>query len=302
MVGRRNAVGLLLGLFLKRLEAGVVDLPRVAVVMGAAAPAYQEAIRAFRATLGQAARLSLHESEGEQAKASLDYLRQTEPNVAVAFGSQAMEALATARLHIPVIATMVLDPDGARESGQKPVSTVSLFVPPATVLSNLRALFPKYRRLGVVFSSLSGLSGAELQALGQRLGYMLQPILCSGPREVIESFSAFRGQVDMVWCVPDSTLFPPAAVGPMLIASIRSSLAVLGFSESFVRAGAVAGFYPDYADIGAQTAEFTLRLLAGQELPARVTPRKVRAAINDRVLRVLGLERPRVSGEVLIIR
>jgi ABC-type uncharacterized transport system substrate-binding protein len=77
---------------------------------------------------------------------------------------------------------------------------------------------------------------------------------------------------------------------------------VIGFSEGFVRAGATVGFYPDYADIGAQTAETVKRYLSDQEVSRVEAPRKMRMAVNDRVLRILGIERPKLSEEMLVIR
>ena len=77
---------------------------------------------------------------------------------------------------------------------------------------------------------------------------------------------------------------------------------MIGFSEGFVRAGATVGFYPDYADIGVQTAETVKRYLANQEVSRGEAPRKIRMAVNDRVLRILGIERPELSSEVLLIR
>jgi putative ABC transport system substrate-binding protein len=117
-----------------------------------------------------------------------------------------------------------------------------------------------------------------------------------------EGFAALRGRVDFVWCLPDNNLFPSAAIPPIILASIRNQLPVIGFSEGFVRAGASVGFYPDYADIGVQTAETVKRYLSRQEVSRVEAPRKVRMAVNDRVLRILGVERPNLSSEVLVIR
>src|SRR5439155_12542951 len=121
----------------------------------------------------------------------------------------------------------------------------------------------------------------ELAALTLRLGYTLEIVECSGPRDVLAAFGTLRARVDFVWCLPDNALFPSAAIPPILLASIRNQLPVIGFSEGFVRAGAAVGFYPDYADIGAQTAETVKRYLSKQDVSGVEPPRKIRMAVND---------------------
>jgi ABC-type uncharacterized transport system substrate-binding protein len=66
---------------------------------------------------------------------------------------------------------------------------------------------------------------------------------------------------------------------------------LVGFSAAFVRAGAAAGVFPDYADVGRQSAEFSLRLLRGDDRGAETeSPRKFQVAVNQRVERLLGVE------------
>jgi ABC-type uncharacterized transport system substrate-binding protein len=156
--------------------------------------------------------------------------------------------------------------------------------------------------VAILLSPSSILLRNDLMVSAQRLGYVLEIVECSAPRDVLAALAALRGRVDFVWCLPDSVLFPSAAIPPILLASIRNQLPVIGFSEGFVRAGAAVGFYPDYGDVGVQTAEAVKRFLSRPDAPHVEPPRKVRVAVNDRVLRILGVERPKLSNEVLVIR
>jgi putative ABC transport system substrate-binding protein len=279
-----------------------VDGPQIAVAVSSNAPAFGEAVAAFRTALGDdGALVFLVQLDNRQPSKSL--IGAARPRVAVAFGSRAFEALATSDPAVPLVVTMVLSPDAARHAKHPQlVSTVSLFVSPASILTKLKSAFPDRKRLAVLLSPNSTPLRPELAALTLRLGYVLEIVECSGPRDVLAAFAALRGKVDFVWCLPDSDLFPSAAISPILLASIRNQLPVIGFSEGFVRAGAVVGFFPDYADIGVQTAEMVKRYLSRQEISRMEAPRKIRMAVNDRVLRILGIERFKLSNEVLIIR
>jgi len=92
-----------------------------------------------------------------------------------------------------------------------------------------------------------------------------------------------------VWCPPDSSLFNSTTLKPLIAQSLRHRLPIVGFSSGFVRAGAVAGAFPDFRDVGEQTAELAGRFLSGQPIPANERPRKLRIGINLHVARLFGV-------------
>ena len=305
-VRKSLAVVLLLALSLSRPTAATAG-SQIAVAVSSNAPAFEEAVAAFRIALGEDGALVFFVPLDNKEPAKSLFAGAERPRAAVAFGSRAFEAFASADPAVPLVVSMVLSTDSA--GGARPQQrflTVSLSVSPTLMLPKLRSAFPNRKKLAVLVSPGSSSLRTELSAVAQRFGYTLEIIECATPRDVLETFAALRGRVDFVWCLPDNILFPSAAIPPIILASIRNQLPVIGFSEGLVRAGAAVGFYPDYADIGAQTAEMVKRVLAKQEIPHVETPRKVRMAVNDRVLRILGIERanlskPDPSNEVLVI-
>jgi ABC-type uncharacterized transport system substrate-binding protein len=81
-------------------------------------------------------------------------------------------------------------------------------------------------------------------------------------------------------------------------------LPLVGFSTGFVRAGALAGFQPDYREIGIQAAESALRFLEGAPLKARQEARVVRTIVNERAMRIFGIDLriPKRGGELVLVR
>ncbi|MEO8096892.1 MAG: ABC transporter substrate binding protein [Acidobacteriota bacterium] len=273
---------------------------QIGVAVSSEAPAFEDALSAFQKALGvdghRVFLIKLDDPGGSSSPAA------AKSPVVVAFGSRAAERLALTDPSVPLVTTMVLEDAMALGKSPQSVSTISLSVSPALILSKLKSAFPERRRLAVLVRPNSGPSRGSLIATAQRLGYVLEIIECASAKDVLAAFATLRGKVDFVWCLPDSVLFPAGAIPPILLASIRNELPVIGFSEGFVRAGAAVGFFPDYADIGVQTAEVVKRVLAKQDTSRMEFPRKVRMAVNDRVLRILGMDRPKLSDEVLIIR
>jgi ABC-type uncharacterized transport system substrate-binding protein len=133
---------------------------------------------------------------------------------------------------------------------------------------------------------------STLAAQAKAAGMTLKVLDCPRPEKLLQLFLSLRGQVDFVVCPPDGTLYNSTTVRPLILASLENRLPVIGFSESFVRSGAVAAVYPDYFDVGAQAGELARNYLAGASLPANEKPRKLKVAANPRVARLLGLRIP----------
>ena len=113
---------------------------------------------------------------------------------------------------------------------------------------------------------------------------------CDGPARLLKALAALKGKVDLLLTFPDPDLYNPVTIKPLILNALENRLPVVGFSPAFVRAGAVAGIYPDYRETGRQAAELVLRALHGEERVAGDGPAKVRVAVNERVARLLGIE------------
>jgi ABC-type uncharacterized transport system substrate-binding protein len=243
-------------------------------------------------------------SDGEQQKKLPALIAGMKPRVVIAIGSKAAELLATAP--VAVIATMVLDSDRRAAGGGNLLATVSLEVSLATVLLEVKRVVPGTARVGILRDpARGGPSQADLGAQARRQGFTLEFADSSGPQRLLDSFVSLSDRVDFVWCPPDSSLFNPTTVQPLVMASLSHRLPLIGFSESFVRAGAAVGVYPDFEDIGAQTAALAQRYLASQPAGPRETPRTVKVAVNQRIMRLFGLSYSPsavADGRVLVLR
>jgi ABC-type uncharacterized transport system substrate-binding protein len=150
---------------------------------------------------------------------------------------------------------------------------------------------------------LAGQADTASLARARALGFSVQITDCRNPEELLQALRSLKGRVDFVLCLPDTVLYNGTTVKPIILASLESHLLIVGFSQSFVRAGAAIGVYPDFRDIGIQTGAIAQRQLAGQPVAAEEGPRKLVVAVNQRVIRLLGIEyKPRLDGGVVTLR
>ena len=205
--------------------------------------------------------------------------------VVVAIGSHALAAVNSLHPAAPVIATMVL------HDRDEHWSHVELEIPLAAELEAMRGLWPGRHRVGIIRNpARSRFSAEELEAQARKQGFAAVVLDCQGPVSLLRALAGARGKVDFLLCFPDPELYNPVTIRPFILASLEARLPIVGFSPSIVRAGAAAGIYPDYREIGRQTGEMALRGLRGEDLGTEEGPRKIQLAVNQRVARLLGVE------------
>jgi putative ABC transport system substrate-binding protein len=275
----------------------------VAVVRSSPLAPFETATTAIRETLvaapGQPEVLTFDlEGERDRAPAVLEDAHDAHPAVFVSVGSLATSALLDDPRARPLVFSMVLYPEQSgflRERRAQQVTGSSLDVPLDVQFAYLRRLLPEARRVGVLYSpdeTGALVAAAERAATAAGLTLTAQPLVGRG--NPVELLDGLAGKVDVLWGVADSRIFTPQTTGPLILASLRRRLPFIGLSSAQVRAGALAALSCDYADVGRQTADLVLRVLAGAAAGtlAVTTPRRVSLALNLRSAAHLGVTIP----------
>jgi ABC-type uncharacterized transport system substrate-binding protein len=97
-------------------------------------------------------------------------------------------------------------------------------------------------------------------------------------------------------------LYNKTTVEPLILASLEHKLPLVAYSASFVRAGAALGVYPDFAEIGRQSAALAERCLTAAPALREEYPRRTTVAANERVLHLLGKSYKATQSDVVVIR
>jgi ABC-type uncharacterized transport system substrate-binding protein len=274
--------------------AANASAPTIAVVTSSQVAAYEEALRGLRRELGPGQRLVVIDLD-EPGASLPKQLSQLNPTLVVAVGSAAARATADAASSVPFLVTMVVRSQkgaslAAPGLARRGIGVVSLDLPFGAVLREIHALFPDRTRIGVLYSTASsGLDESALQSEAARQGFALKAVNCKGPEDVVDALVSLKRAADIVWCPPDGTLFNATTVKPLIMASLRHQMLIIGFSEGFVRAGTALGVYPDFEAIGRQTGMAVRQYLNQGVLPGEQAASDARVAVNERVLRLLGV-------------
>ncbi|MBZ0092012.1 MAG: hypothetical protein K8F27_07300 [Sulfuricellaceae bacterium] len=290
---------LLLGVWLLAAAPWAWGAGHVALVLSEEGGAYAEVADKIRMALTQktqpAPRFSLLSLEafGEKlrAPASLD------ADVVVAIGSAAAQAAAT-NPRVPVLSVLVpkaaFERVAAARGRADPArfSAVYLDQPIARQLQLVRAVLPGRLRLGVLASAQSGTALAQLRTATRDGRFKLAVEKIDRQEEIVPALNRLLHDNDVLFSFPDPLIYNRYTVQDILLTTYRYRVPVIGFSPSYVKAGALAAVYSTPAQIGQQVAEILYPLLQdpGRGLPAPQFPKYFSVSVNYQVARSLGIE------------
>jgi ABC-type uncharacterized transport system substrate-binding protein len=277
---------------------------RVAIVTTSGVPAYDDVLEGLRQAVARQSTcvLDLREKGAEQVLADVLHLKTI--RVIVGIGSEAVETVIAQHPSVPVIGAATTPHLLTREAARRVVSIIPVQVPLPAVLEKVKRVFPARSRLAVIRNPALPESGADvLKAAAETAGFAPKIVDCAGPGQLLDTLQSLKGQVDLVLCFPDASLYNSATIKPLVLASLRHRLPLIGFSESFVRAGATLGVYQDFTEAGVRAADLVVKVLNGQAVPRIESPRKCRVAVNQNITRLLGLSfnQPSGAGEDFVV-
>lgn len=297
----RAAVFALLVIALAAHAAPAKSDQTVVIVTTSAVEPFDQATQGIRRSLGPAAKIVTVDLASKPSDLA-NQLGGKEIALLVTVGNNAFETAARFG-SAPIVATMVLEADLKASRLRAPAGAVVLDLALSDVMAGLIKVFPGRTRAGMIRNPEVISTPPSMLMLAARVaGIYLKVVDCPRPDRLMQAFHSLRGAVDFVWCPPDGTLYNGTTVKPLILASLDNQLPIAGFSASFVKAGAAAGVYPDYVEVGVQTGEMAKSYLAGIAIPPIETPRKIRVAANTRVARLLGVHvTPKVDTESGIV-
>ena len=263
---------------------------RIVICAHATLPAHLEMVEALLRSLEtQQVTAKVLDSSAADVRRKLQVLAHG-CDAAVAVGRRALDVL-TAGINVPTIATMMLSSELPLAWPPSVCSAITLDLEAPLILDQLRQMAPKSTKLAVVTDdTVPEAARVEFAAAAELVGFQASMLVATSPKDLLGLPGSSRDRADLLVCLPSLKLYHPAVLEPLMLDSIRARVPLVGFSEAFARAGAAAAIYPHYAALGAQTAT-DLKVVGRNAAVTRVErARKARAALNLRVLRLLGLK------------
>ena len=280
--------------FLTELVPAFSNAPlTVVVVLSRDAAPYRQALRGFEEVLkGSHRSYKLYELSAETMSvdgASLvARIRARKPDFILTIGSSATTMVSDGIRDIPIVFSLVLPSSGndalqgLRESRGN-MTGASMEIPLKTQFAKLKQILPQVKRVGVLYNpQVTGPLIDNATHIASGMGLELVAMRVESEKDLVSVTDAFADNIDVLWSVADSTVFSPQGLKQVLLATLRNRVPFVGLSPSFVKAGALLAFSVDYQDVGRQSGELALRVLAGED-PATIpmtSPRDISLSVN----------------------
>ena len=268
---------------------------RVTVLISTPSPATAEFTDRFRGELGQYGGLSVNVITEEMLASNRDSL--PDDSLIVAVGVQALTLASKLDLKRSVLGVLVPQPSFDKimvDSRRNPrnFSAVFLDQPYPRQIGLFRAILPNAASLGVLFDPTSVQSSYLLQQAAQSssLGLVQENVYTK--EELVTKLGRTLENSSALLAVPDPLVYNRETAQTILLTSYRYQKPVIGFSQAYVRAGALAAVYSTPQQIARQTAELIKHYLNKPQagLPPPQVPKYFSVDVNRQVARSLGIE------------
>ncbi len=167
---------------------------------------------------------------------------------------------------------------------------VSMEVLPHRFFQMLRKIMPNAKKIGVLYDpkETEGIvKKAAAQAKELNLELIAFPV--NSESEAHHAMKSIASQIDVLWMIPDPTVYTLKSTEDILFFAVREKLPVIGFTSKYTKAGALFSLSCDYEDMGEQTGEIALKLLNGKNphdipiAPCRAAFLSVNLIVAERV-------------------
>lgn len=294
----RNLQRVLTGLCLLALglaSANAAAQSRITVLITAPTPASAEFTDRLRNELEPAGGLSFKIITEDMLNSAPDAI--PEDSLVIAVGVQALLQASKLDLKRSVLGVLVPQPSFDRilvDSKRNPrnFSAVFLDQPYPRQIALIKAILPGTTSLGVLFGPTSLSSSYLLQQAAQAASLSLAQENIYGTDELVPKLRRALESSPVLLAVPDPLVYNRETAQSVLLTSYRYQKPVIGFSQAYVRAGALAGVFSTPQQIARQTAEVVRQYLNKPQagLPPPQAPKYFSVDVNHQVARSLGLE------------
>lgn len=259
---------------------------RVLTVLSDSSPLYQDFAKTFTQNLPSNIRVTVlqrpEDFTGDAGGAEL----------IVTVGVKATESLA-GKSRTPLLAAMIPSHKyGAlmeMRGHNNPTTALYVDQPWSRQLALVRAVLPERSKVGLLYSKDAGFDFSELRKEAQQHHVTLVEMPTRSEEALFGDLVSLLSGSDVLLALPDSKVFNSSTIRNILLESYRHKIPLLGLSQAYVNAGALCAVYSTPEQLAAQVDSIVIKFAQNRRLPEVQFPVLYNVAINQEVMRALGI-------------
>jgi putative ABC transport system substrate-binding protein len=290
--------------------------PTIAIIQPYDIKAYQEAVEGFLKHLGRRLKQDFNTIIYESPQGLYTTLSQEENSLTqstdephfkngvhlnsnidliLTVGTEATSEISRKISDIPIVFTMVLDPDNIL-THRNDIVGASVDIPPETQLRMIKEVLPTVKKVGVIYDPNRNAGFMrDSVALAKKLGLQIKSFPVKSQKDIPKALQQVSKDADVLWGIVDDTVYNSQTAKFIIQDTVKKyRIPFIGISASYVKAGALYALVFDNRDIGRQSAELANRILGATPVAElqSTTPEKIRLALNLRTAELIGIEIP----------
>lgn len=213
----------------------------------------------------------------------------------IALGVKALEAASKLKFTTPVLGVFTPLPafnnilgSSGRSLGN--FSSIVLDQPYSRQMMLIKVILPEAKNVGVLLGKTSSQYHELIKDAGEKKAINIAIEDIQQESELIPKLQKLLDNNDALMAIPDPMVYSRETAQPILLTTYRHQKPVFGYSQSYVRAGALAAVYSKTNQLAKQAAEIAVKAqVAPGLLPPPQTPRYFSLSINYQVARSLNV-------------
>lgn len=187
----------------------------------------------------------------------------------------------------------------ASQKDPRKFTAVYLDTPTQRQLELIKALLPQAKKVGAVLGNVSQAEKDNIKNIAKDKGLVLQTELATRDSELYPVLKMVLAESDVFLAIPDPVVMNGITAQNVLITAFRSQVPVIGYTASYVKAGALAAVYSTPQQIGQETGQIIKNFQRTNSLPSPKYPRYFSVGINATLMRSMNLT---VTDEVSLVQ
>ena len=165
----------------------------------------------------------------------------------------------------------------------------------------IKHLFGQNKKIGVLLGPASSRNRTKIEQAARNLGLTINFSLIKNSDELIPALKETINNNDILLSVPDPVVYSKNTIRGILLLTYRRKTPVIGFSKSYVKAGATAGLYSTPEQIATDAAKNIKEFFLNNRKFTRKEyyPELFSIEINNKVIKAM---KPQINDKDVIMK
>lgn len=222
------------------------------------------------------------------------------PQLLLTVGSSAFKIALETFPDIPVIASFLprrVFEESLSNSPRTRENTTAIFIDQSMLrqLTLARLITPDGTTIGTVFGASSIKERQRLYQAATATGFSIKSVLLNSDDNPVNTLQPIIQETDVFLAIPDQSAFNRASAKWSLFMTLRAKKPLIGFSEKYVDAGALAAVFSSPEQMGKQTAEALDAFITTGSWPEPQHPKYFTVKINRQSAHSIQIQLPTIE-------